>query len=54
MKLDGTHPEGNNEDAFVEAVKRVFVCPIRIVGIPECLERYAGAEKSDNCSEELE
>jgi len=42
--LKGTHSEGDDEDAFVEAVELILRCPIRIVGIPECLERYACAE----------
>jgi len=35
-------------------MKRVLLRPIWVVGIPECLERNAGAEESDDCGEELE
>jgi len=54
MGWDGTHSERDDEDAFVEAVKGVLFCPIWIVGVPECLERDAGAEESDDSGEKLE
>ena len=51
---NSTYAKGDNEDALVKAVKGILFCPIWVVGIPECLERNAGAEKSNNRGEELE
>ena len=54
MGYNSTYAKGDNEDALVKAVKGILFCPIWVVGIPECLERNAGAEKSNDRSEELE
>jgi len=35
-------------------VERVALGPIWIIGVPECLERDACAEKSNDCCEELQ